>query len=181
MKIIDLTATKILNSKGDYSIEVSVKTEKGQVTASVPRGTSISAYEKKPFSGGIDSAINRLNLVIKTKLISKRIRILADILKFEEYTTIFGGHVTLAVSYALLKALAMEKDIEVYQLFSEEKKIPLLLNKIIGGGAHTQGMGPEFQEFLILDTSKNPEKVIKSNLKVRKDVAEDKKTHGAHF
>jgi enolase len=181
MKIKDLEATKIFNSKGDYSLEISITTEDGTVSASVPRGTSVGKYEKKPFSGGIDSAINRINKVVKNKLLSRRIRAIGDILKFEDYTTIFGGHVTLGVSYALLKALALEKSIPVYQLFTEEKKIPFLLNKMIGGGVHAQGDTPEFQEFLVLDTIKNPEKVIRSNLKVRKDIADSSEAKGSDF
>jgi enolase len=144
-------ARKILNSVDNLSIEVTITTEKGVFSSSVPHGTSRGRHEVKDFSGGIDKAINAVNTVIAKKLKLHTINSFDDILKFEKQTARFGGNVVLAVSFALLKSLAAERKCSPWKLFGPKKKtMPLLLDKMIGGGKHGGERTPDFQEFLIL-------------------------------
>lgn len=181
MKIKNVRADKILNSAGEFSLRTTVDTEKGSFTASIPKGTSRGKHEKEKFSGGIDIAISRINSIIKKKIMNIDFKILKDILKLEDYTTVYGGDVCLVLTYALIRALACHKEMEIYQIFSERKKIPLILSKIIGGGLHASGPAPEFQEFLVMSESNSLMANIKNNLSVHKKVKEkfqDKNTLG---
>ncbi len=169
MKIKNVSARKILNSVGIYSIEVTIETDKGKFKASTPQGTSKGKHEVKGFVGGINSAIKNVNKKVKPLLKKTKFNKLNDILKFEEKTKKFGGNVTLAVSFSLLKALAADKKVPVWKLFTKIKKLPMLLNKIIGGGKHGGKQSPTFQEFLVLQKLKD----IDKNLKLHKEIGKD--------
>ena len=169
MKVKNITARKILNSISNYTLEVSVKTEKGLFKASVPSGTSKGKYEVKDYIGGIDTAVKNVNTKVKRIIKKTKFSSLKDILAFEEKTSKFGGNTTLAISYALLKALAAEKKIPVWKLFTKKKTIPLLLNKMIGGGEHAGRESPTFQEFLVMQKLKNVDKNVKLFKKIKSD------------
>jgi enolase len=168
LRIKEVNARKILNSVGNYSIEIKIETELGAFKASVPKGTSVGKHEVKDYAGGITTAVKNVNKKVKPLLKKIRITVLQDILDFESKTEKLGGHVVLAISYVLLKALAAEKKIAVWQIFNKNKKMPQLLNKIIGGGKHTGKNAATFQEFLVLQDFKNIEK----NLALHKEVGE---------
>lgn len=161
MKIIDLTSRKILNSKGLYTIETSVKTENGVFSASVPRGTSKGRHEVCEFSGGIEASIKNINKKIKLLAKKEKLNSLNGILDFEKKTEKYGGSVVLSVTYVLLKALAAEKKVPVWKIFTNKKKLPKILAKVIGGGVHAGSLSPTFQEFLVLGDVKAVDKLLK--------------------
>jgi enolase len=171
IKILKVEAEDILNSVGGFSIEVAITTEKGRFSSSVPKGTSMGKHEVKDFTTTLKDAIKAVNHKVAAKLKKASITSLDSILDFEKHTEEFGGNVTIAVSFALLKALAADKGIEPWQLFKPKKKtMPLLLNKILGGGAHAGKNTPDYQEFLVMGTSNNIEENIGHNLGMHKDV-----------
>ncbi|MDD5181988.1 MAG: enolase C-terminal domain-like protein [Candidatus Nanoarchaeia archaeon] len=153
IRVLSLEAKKILNSAGVYSLEVRAKTERGEFTASLPEGTSKGKNEVKRYKTTIDSAIKTINTKLSKQI--KKVNSLSDILKLEKKTIREGGAVCLAITFALLKALAADKKTHVWKLFKPKKKqIPLLLSKMLGGGKHTSMNSPTYQEFLVLGNAK---------------------------
>ena len=153
IRVLKLDAKKILNSAGVYSLNVIVTTNKGEFSASLPEGTSKGKNEARRYKTTINVAIR----TIKTKLLKKvkQINSLNSILALERITGKEGAAVSLAISFALLKALASDKKMPVWKLFKpNKKKIPLLLSKMLGGGMHAPKDSPSYQEFLVLGNAK---------------------------
>ena len=164
-----MSARKIISSTVDFLLEVKIETKKGVFKSSAPKGTSKGKYEVEEYVGGIDAAIKNVNGKIKRSLLRTKINSLQDILDYEEKTKKFGGNVTLSVTYSLLRALAAEKKIPVWKLFTKKKKVPAVLNKMIGGGEHAGKNSPSFQEFLVLQKVEDIEKNMELYQKIRKD------------
>ncbi|MCD6575771.1 MAG: hypothetical protein J7K73_01270 [Nanoarchaeota archaeon] len=169
MKIKNISARKILNSIANHTIEVAIETDKGVFKSSVPAGTSKGRHEVKEYVGGVDAAVKNVNTKIKRSIKRYKINSLKDILAFEEKTKKYGGNVTLAVTYSLLKALAAEKKVPVWKLFTKKKKLPMVLNKMIGGGKHAGEQSTTFQEFLVLQKLKDIKKNIELFHRIGKD------------
>jgi len=164
----DVKARKILNSAGIFSVEVELFTDDESFVASVPEGTSKGKHEAKRLPPEV--AITKINGDVSKKLKKTKIESLSDILKFEKQIKKFGSNVTLAISFALLKALAKSKRCEPWQLFTKKKKIPKPLNVILGGGKHAGEDSPTFQEFLLLGTHADFKKNIEQNLQAHEQV-----------
>lgn len=146
-------------------------TENGTFTSSAPSGTSKGSHEAQ--FAGADTSIR---LIKKMRRIHE-IHSIRDIEKYEEENSHSGAN-TLALSFALLKALAADKRKEVWQLFGSKQK-PLLLNKIIGGGLHVGSNGfPEFQEFLAIGTSDSILKNLEAAYKMHSYVSKKLKVSG---
>ena len=173
MKVKDISARKILNSIANFSLEVSITTKDGIFKSSVPAGTSKGKHEVKEYIGGIDAAVRNITKLKRT-IKKTNFSSLKDILSFEEKTKGYGGNATLAVTYSLLKALAYEKKVPVWKLFTKKKKIPMLLNKMIGGGVHAGEESTTFQEFLVLQKPTN----LKKNISLFKKIGKDWGFHG---
>ncbi len=169
MKVKKVKARKIINSIVEYALEVSIETNKGIFKSSVPKGTSTGTHEVIEYTGGIDKAVKNVNTKIKRSLVRTKINSLNDILEYEKKNEKYGGNVTLAITYSLLRALAAEKKVPVWKLFTKKKKIPAVLNKIIGGGEHAGKNSPSFQEFLVLQEINDIEKNMNIYAKVKKD------------
>jgi len=178
MKVLDLKATKVLNSKGDFVIQIEIKTKYGLFKATAPKGTSKGKYEFPEFVGGINSAIKKIK-VIKNKIHHESFNDLSDVLSFEYETKKYGSGICLPITFSLLKALAYHNETKVWKLFNPKKKaMPKLLSKMIGGGAHEFNKGATFQEFLHLPKSKDLDKNIKENIEVYKKIAKEEKPIG---
>ena len=167
MLVSDIRAEKILDSRGEPSILVSVETKKGKVQASSPSGKSRGKYEASPFSSrGVDFSISFIN-VIGRKIVGEKISLkeFSDLEKIErmirefdksENWNVIGGNALFALEAALLKAMAMDSGVELWQFLNPSaKSIPLPLGNCIGGGAHSKKEGhPDMQEFLIMPKTK---------------------------
>ena len=84
LKIVDLVAYQIYDSRGKPTIEVELTTEVGEFTASVPSGASRGKYEalelrdteKEGFDAlGVSKAINNVNEIIKPALLKAGVTI----------------------------------------------------------------------------------------------------------
>ena len=169
MKIKKVRARKIISSIVDYALEVSIETDKGVFKSSAPKGTSKGTHEVVEYVGGIDAAVKNVNTKIKRSLVRTKIKSLKDILNYEKRTEKYGGNVTLCITYCLLRALAAEKKVPVWKLFTKKKKIPSVLNKMIGGGEHAGKSSPSFQEFLVMQKLENFEKNMQLFSKIKKE------------
>lgn len=165
MKIKDIYAHEILDSRGNPTIECSVELENGiKATASVPSGASTGAHEalelrdndENRYHGmGVLNAIKNVNKIIKPALIGQtceqnKIDSLLIKLDGSEFKTNLGANAILSVSLACLKAGAAAHKKELYEYVSTGRvTMPIPMMNIINGGKHANS-GLDIQEFMIV-------------------------------
>lgn len=167
-KIKDIYAREILDSRGNPTVEVELTLESGiKAIASVPSGASTGKNEaielrdddKNRYHGkGVLKAVNNVNNIIKPLLIGKESTNQKEIdnIMIKEDSTYnksnLGANAILGVSLANLKATAMEKNVELYDLLGDTHSIPRCMMNILNGGAHASNK-LDFQEFMIVPNS----------------------------
>lgn len=133
------------NSAGKDFLEVQVYSDVGKLRASVPIGTSRSAFEY-PFL--LREEIRKIS-GLSHKWKGKELKSVKDVLKLERKCR------CLPLSLALIKGLSLEKGVPVWKLLFGKTEPPVIISKIFGGGKHASLRGaPEFQEFLVFPVSK---------------------------
>ena len=164
MKIIDIKAREILDSRGNPTVEVDVILENGILgRASVPSGASTGEREALEmrdggtrFNGkGVLNAVNNVNTIIRDNVIGMD----AANQKELDYKMIeldgtptkskLGANAILGVSMAALKASALEAGLPLYKYVGNGKTLPIPMMNIINGGAHADNK-LDFQEFMII-------------------------------
>lgn len=169
MIIKDIFAHEILDSRGNPTVETTVRLENGVIaTASVPSGASTGVHEalelrdkdEKRYHGqGVLKAVENVNTVIKNALVGKPIeqnKIDNLLLKLDgtEFKTNLGANAILSVSLACLKAGAMAHNKELYEYVSTGRvTMPIPMMNIINGGKHADS-GLDIQEFMIVPVVK---------------------------
>lgn len=166
MKISDVKASRILDSRGEETIEVNVNGE----MASAPEGKSVGEYESKPYHNSLDWNINFLNSFEINFPINK----FEDLEKVEELIKKeiglkdikeFGANALFALESAILKALAVSKKKELWQIInSRARKFPRPAGNAVGGGLHSKKFEqhPIFQEFLLMPNEESFEENVKA-------------------
>jgi len=175
MKIKDLKAREILDSRGNPTIETSVILENGLASrTSVPSGASIGKYEAVElrdndpgrYNGmGVLKAVANVNETIKPKILGMEVKNQLEIdeilirLDGTENKSKLGANAILSVSQAVCKAAALEENVptfihvgHLYNLKKEEMKMPISIFNLINGGKHGAG-NLDFQEFHIIPSS----------------------------
>lgn len=156
--IEDIGIRKILDSRGNPTVEVDIITENGFGIAAAPSGASTGALEVVAFpEEGIDSIIDSFNDRIKPELVginAEEASVVDNILKEIDGTdnlSSLGGNVTVAISLAAAKAAASSYNMPLYMFLggSLKNEIPYPLAKMINGGAHAGKNAPDIQEFLV--------------------------------
>ena len=169
MKIKDLIAREILDSRGNPTVEVELLTDNGiDVIASVPSGASTGSREALELRDndplryhglGVETAVNNVNTIIKNNLIGLDINqeeidknmILLDATENKSY---LGANAMLGVSLACLKALAKNEDKELFEYVSlGTASLPIPMMNIVNGGKHADS-GLEIQEFMVVPVVK---------------------------
>lgn len=150
MKVKSLKARQIQNSRGEPAIEVIVN---GKYLASAPSGASTGSSEVAPFSGrGIKFAIDYINNEL-AEVLKLDIMEFGDLDVFDRLIPVLGGNPVVALQSAILKAMA---DGQVWKFLNPQaKKFPIPLGNVVGGGKHTKHLSTDFQEYLLMPTSKN--------------------------
>lgn len=175
MKIKDIKAREILDSRGNPTIEVDVILENGILgRASVPSGASTGSREalelrdnEERFLGkGVLKAVNNVNTEIKQALIGY------DVFKQEEIDNLMieldgtdnknrlGANAILGVSLAVLKAAAKASNKPVYEYIGNGKTLPKEMMNILNGGMHADN-NLDFQEFMIIPEAKTVKERIR--------------------
>ncbi len=155
MKLKSIKTFKVLNSRAEPTLAISVN----GFWSAAPSGASTGKKEVPTFPQGIDASKELFERKVIPKLAKLNISSFEDLKKVEEAInsvakpTIIGGSVTVALEFALLKALASDQGKEVYELLGKPKKPPMPLGNLIGGGAHSIS-STDFQEFLISPKTK---------------------------
>lgn len=162
MKITNLYAREILDSRGNPTVECELTTENFTVRASVPSGASTGSNEalelrdgdSRYHGKGVTKAVNNVNTTIKNALIGKELnqKVLDNLLLELDGTknkTNLGANAILSVSLCIMKALAKSQSKNIYELFDGPYTMPYPMMNIINGGVHATS-SLEIQEFMIV-------------------------------
>lgn len=173
---------KILDSRGNATVEIDIKTENGFGRAAAPSGASTGALEVVAFPDeGIDSIINTFNDKLKGELVGMNAEetfLIDEILKEIDGTdnlSSLGGNVTVAISLAAAKAAASSNGLPLYMFLGGNLKneIPFPLGNMINGGAHAGKNAPDIQEFLVVPIgAQNITEAVFANASVHKRIGE---------
>lgn len=179
--IEDLNIEKILDSRGNPTVEVEILTENGFGRAAAPSGASTGVREVTAFpDGGIDK-INEIKQAISKEIIgvlAEEINTIDDVLKEIDGTdnlSYLGGNIIVAVSMAAAKAAASSYNMPLYSFLGGNMKneIPYPLGNMINGGAHAGKNAPDIQEFLVVPVgAKNITEAVFANSSVHKKIGE---------
>ncbi len=163
MKIKDIYAREILDSRGNPTIETELTLENNvKVTASVPSGASTGSNEalelrdkdNRYHGQGVQKAVQNVNTIIKPALINREInqqkidKILID-LDGTPFKTNLGANAILSVSLCVMKAISSIQNKELYAIYKGPYTMPYPMMNIINGGVHASS-GLEIQEFMIV-------------------------------
>ena len=167
IKITDVHAREILDSRGNPTLEVDVRLEDGNWgRGAVPSGASTGAYEavelrdgdKKRYLGkGVLTAANNVNNIIKPALLGFNALNQAEIdqklieLDGTPNKGKLGANALLGVSLATAKAAANYLGLPLYRYIggSNGKQLPLPMMNILNGGEHADN-NIDIQEFMIM-------------------------------
>jgi enolase 1/2/3 len=180
--IEDVRVRKILDSRGNATVEVDILTWNGFGRAAAPSGASTGSREVVSFpEGGVDKIISEVEDLISSELIGMDADDLLDIdmvLKeidgTDNYASI-GGNTTVAVSMAAAKAAAASYNLPLYKYLGGNlvNEIPYPLGNMMNGGAHAGIHAPDIQEFLVVPVgAKNITEAIFANSSVHKRLKE---------
>lgn len=180
--IEDIRVRKILDSRGNPTLEVDVITWNGFGRAAAPSGASTGSREVVAFpTGGVDGIIEEVEDIISAELIGMDAEDLLEIdlvLKEIDGTSnlsAIGGNTTVAVSMAVAKAAASSYNLPLYRFLGGNmpSEIPFPLGNMINGGAHAGKNAPDIQEFLILPVgASNITEAVFTNTAVHKRIRE---------
>ena len=165
MKIKDVHAREILDSRGNPTVEVDVILENGIMgRAAVPSGASTGEREalelrdgdKARYLGkGTLKAVSNVNGPLRDLVIGMD----AEDQKALDYAMIkldgtetkskFGANAILGVSMAAMKASAINRGLPLYKYIGNGTELPRPMMNIINGGAHADNK-LDFQEFMII-------------------------------
>lgn len=178
--ITDVGIRRILDSRGNLTVEVDIGTEDGFGRASAPSGASTGKHEVASFSsGGIEADVANFISEVGPSLkgmdaaqqakIDEQLHNLDGTGNFSK----IGGSVAIATSIAVAKAAADSEGLPLYRFLSrsEDISIPIPLGNVLGGGAHAVG-GPDIQEFLSLASAHSAYEAIVANAKLHRLVKE---------
>jgi len=163
MKVIECTARQIEDSRGNPTIEVTLKGENTEARASVPSGKSAGskeALEKRDADGrGVETAIAGILNIIKPELLKKdfsgplEVDELLLALDGTPNKTNLGANATLAVSIAVTKLFAEEEKIPLWKYIANLNdtipQAPRLYMNVMNGGTHADFCLP-FQEYIVV-------------------------------
>lgn len=185
-QILDITIRKILDSRGNPTVEVDVFTDEGFGSAAAPSGASTGEHEVTSFpKEGVDHGVRLFKEEVAPKLIGQDVsdqrtidRALHEIDGTENFSRI-GGNMAVATSMAVAKAGADCSVLPLYRYLGGSMlgpdKIPRPLGNVIGGGRHAIG-GTDIQEFLVFAEGPNSSESVFANAAVHKELGKRIKT-----
>ncbi|MBN2141769.1 phosphopyruvate hydratase [Candidatus Woesearchaeota archaeon] len=171
--IQEVKAIQVLDSRGNPTMKVYVRTESQKGWAIVPSGASTGVHEaielrdgKKAYGGkGVEKAVDNINKLISKELegipITDQVKIDGTMIDLDgtPNKSKLGGNAMIGVSLAAARAGAATKGEELYEYIGdlygrdpEQKQryvIPVPLANVINGGKHA-GTELKFQEFMLI-------------------------------
>ena len=180
--IEDVRVRKILDSRGNPTVEVDIITWNGFGRAAAPSGASTGSREVVSFpEGGVSQVITEVEDLISSELIgmaAEDIEDIDEVLKEIDGTdnlSAIGGNTTVAVSMAAAKAAAMSYNLPLYNFLGGNfiKEIPYPLGNMMNGGAHAGPNAPDIQEFLVVPVGASDiTEAVFANVEVHKRLKE---------
>ena len=164
MKITDIKAREILDSRGNPTVEVDVYLEDGVMgRAAVPSGAStgerealeLRDNEARYLGKGVQQAVKNVNEELKKIVVGmdaydqKSIDYKMIEADGTETKSKYGANAILGISMAVMKAAAISKKQPLYKYIGEGTTQPVPMMNIINGGAHADNK-LDFQEFMII-------------------------------
>ena len=182
VKITSLTGRRVLDSRGESTVEVDLSSKGIMVRVAAPSGKSRGKWEVQPFpDGGVDEAVERVRKLLAPELIGMNVdrqqqidEKLHEVDGTERFSRI-GGNTAYAVSIAtaLLSATVHKKPLYQKLAGSSKVRISLPLGNVVGGGAHAKGKRTDVQEFLVVPTKTSSAiQAAEANVKVHSEVAQ---------
>ncbi len=178
-EIAQIQYRKILDSRGNPTVECDVWTTGGFGTAAAPSGASTGAHEVVAFpkgsvQEGIRQARSRFVPALEGRSVLDQAAIDAT-LEEADGTPNFesvGGNVAVATSLACAKAAAASQGQPLYRYLggSLVNRLPIPFGNMIGGGAHAIG-GTDIQEFMAVPVSRRPSTSVFAQARVHKEVS----------
>lgn len=181
MKIKNIIAREILDSRGNPTVEATVILEDNtEASASVPSGASTGVHEalelrdndmNRYLGKGVLKAVSNVNDIIKPRLIGldvqnqKEIDELLINLDGTPNKEVLGANAILAVSLACLKASSKTAKKELFEYIGHGTYMPRMMMNILNGGAHADN-GLDCQEFMIIPMHKE----IDENVRIGSEV-----------
>ena len=178
MKIEDIILRRIIDSRGNPTVEAEIKTKNGVGIAAAPAGASTGTHEAMAWP---DNSVSLGMQRAEEKVMPKLIGVSADdqknfdsTLKEIDGTQNFsniGGNVCVALSLACAKAAANASNETLFHYLSqkEEYSIPAPMSNVLGGGAHAVG-GTDIQEYLVTAFDNDVNTAMEANAAVHKEV-----------
>ncbi len=165
MKITNIKAREILDSRGNPTIEVDVTLENNVMArAAVPSGASTGEREALEMRDNDISRYNGKGVLNAVKNVNERIKpVVIGMDVFDQYgidtamleldgtktKSNLGANAMLGVSMACLKAASKAKNMPLYKYVGEGVSLPVPMMNILNGGAHADNK-LDFQEFMII-------------------------------
>ncbi|ADC46765.1 phosphopyruvate hydratase Eno [Methanobrevibacter ruminantium M1] len=180
--IEDVRVRKILDSRGNPTVEVDIITWNGFGRAAAPSGASTGSREVVSFpEGGVDQVISEVEDLISSELIGMAAEDIEDIdevlreIDGTDNMSAIGGNTSVAVSMAAAKAAAMSFGMPLYSFLGGNfvSEMPYPLGNMMNGGAHAGPNAPDIQEFLVVPIgAKDVEEAVFANVAVHKKLKE---------
>jgi len=166
-RISDVRAREIIDSRGNPTVEVDVRTEGGRCgTAAVPSGASTGAYEAVELRDGDRARFGGKGVLQAVRNVTERIgpeirgmsvlqqaemdRVLCE-LDGTPNKSGLGANAVLGVSIATAKAAAALLDVPLYRYLggANSTLLPVPMLNVFNGGQHAVG-STDFQEYMIV-------------------------------
>lgn len=177
MKITDVRALQILDSRGAPTIEVRLTAKSGAAaTYSVPAGASKGENEAMELRDGgdtyhgqgVQNAVQLINTQLKSEILR---RDFPDQAYFDDWLRTvdpspqkieLGGNTTLALSGGFAHLAARENQQALWEYFQKisgrNPAFPHIFANLVNGGKHAPGL--DIQEFMIVPQSTSPSVAI---------------------
>ena len=166
LKILDVYARQVLDSRGNPTVEVEVSVEGGFGRAIVPSGASTGTFEAVELRDGnkndylgksVHKAVNNVNTIIAPALVGlnaanqKAIDSLLIKLDGTDNKAKLGANAILGTSIACAKACANALGLDLYEYIGGKKAtvLPVPMMNILNGGKHADN-SVNIQEFMVM-------------------------------
>ncbi len=167
---------KILDSRGNATVEVDIYASEGQGTAAAPSGASTGIHEVKALpKEGLDHALRLFRSDVMPELLGLCVfdqrevdAALHDIDGTDDFSRI-GGNIAVAISLAVARSAADSLGVPLYYYLGGLNAycLPKPLGNVLGGGRHAVG-GTDIQEFLVLPFAPSVKEAVFGNAMVHK-------------
>ena len=173
--IDELRGRLVLDSRGDLTVEVEVRSGTAWGRAAAPSGASTGTYEVKAWApGGAPAALKQLPRVASALHgasaedqagVDERLHAVDGTKDFSG----IGGNLAVAVSLAAARCSATLAGKPLFASLGGAKGMPRSLGNMIGGGRHAVG-GTSIQEFLSTATAPRVADAVFANARVHRQV-----------